>query len=1020
MVLTVAVLGPVEVRRDGRRLALPSGKTTEVLVRLALDAGRLVHTDRLIEDLWGPAAAGTGKNTLQSKISQLRRALAEPGLVVAAGGGYTLRVAERCVDALHVLRVGATTAAERRSGDAAAALDAATEGLSLFRGEVLVDAGDGDWLRPHRTRLEEVRLALVEDQLAARVDLGAGAEVIAELEWLVDQHPLREGLWSSLITALYRTGRQADALAAYRRVRSVLVEELGIEPGAGLRALEDQVLRQSPSLGAAAAPRPLSVGNLPALSSPLVGRVRDLGALRALTRDRRLVTVVGPAGVGKTRTAIEVARQREPPGGVWLVRLDAADVGMSLDQVVSETLHVPGGEPALLDRLSGAETILLLDNCEHVVDAVAGFASRLLQGATRLRVLATSQVPLGLDGETVYVLAPLPLADSVALFADRASQIRAHFVLDGETAATVHEVCRSLDGLPLAIELAAARVRSLSVHEIARRIGDRFALLHDPTSRRPERRRALAAAIGWSYDLLFPDDQRALWALSAFPGGAPLPGAERVLVALGVPPASALDAMSRLVDRSLADVEILEERSVRYRLLDSVRAFALDRLREAGLVETASAEHASWCADVAGEAASIVRTGRQAESLALVRGDRANIDAALAWAADHDPGLGVRIANGFGWTWVVLGDGVAGAVRVRAALGAARASTTSGEQAAGLLLAGWLEASAGNLEQAQRDLDAALEIAERTRDDRLRADAHRHLAFLRIQQGRPEDVLDLTAAALRVYRRLDLQWDTAGSLLLAAFGAITLGDTTGAARAATEAVELMTPIGDSWALVHADAVLAAIAQAEHRFDDAATSLTRAAAASEQLGFLGQAALHLTTLGRVLQRAGDTARAVDTLDRAISAAGRSGDLRIAATARTTLARLHRAAGETDIAVALLRQNDRWYRDSGGGDGALLTKCLLASMTPEPEGARGDRRLQAVLDEARRCHDAQVEVLALDALALIAAGQGRIGAARDLLGSADDLTAHSGHVIDPSDRIDAHRARSLIPRPRARKA
>jgi predicted ATPase/DNA-binding SARP family transcriptional activator len=1015
-VFSVAVLGPVEVRRDGVRLPVPSGKTTEVLVRLALEAGRPVRSERMIEDLWGAAAASTGRNTLQSKVSQLRRALRDPGLITTGNGGYLLGIDESCVDALRVVGLAASADAARRRGDPATAADIAAEGLSLFRGEVLIDAGDGDWLHAHRTRLEEIRLGLIEDHLAARVDLGAGGDVIGEIEALVDRHPLREGLWVALITALYRAGRQAEALAAYTRVRNALVDELGIEPGPDLRALEGQVLRQSAALAGHVAGRPavpsLTVGNLPALSSPLVGRADEIAALDQLIHSRRLVTLVGPAGVGKTRLVMEAARHLAAPGGVWLVRLDAADATTSIPQAVAETLHLTGGEQMLYERVAGVETVLVFDNCEHIVDAVADLTGRLLDAATHLRVLATSQLPLGLDGEVVYPLEPLPIADSIALFAARAAEIRKQFVLDRDTAVTVEQVCRSLDGLPLAIELAAARVRSLSVREIARRLGDRFALLRDPTSRRPERRRALAAAIAWSYELLFPDDQRGLWALSCFAGGAPLAAAEHVLAALGVPEASVVDVVARLVDRSLVSVEVTGESAVRYRLLESIRAYALDRLRESGLVDDACAAHALWFAAAADRSATTVRGDAQPACLAIVRAERANIDAALTWSAEHDPRLGVRIAIGFGWTWAVLGDGVAGAARLRAALAAGEALTTPQERVTGLLLAGWLEASAGDVERAAIDLDHGLGLAEHLADDRLRADAQRHLAFLRIQQGRPHDVLDLTAASLTVYRPLDMHWETGASLLLASFGSIMLGDTTSATRAANEAVELLTPIGDSWALVHAEAMLGAIAQAEHRLTDAAGFLSRAATASERLGFLGQAALHLTTLGRVEQRAGNNEAAIDTLNRAIVAANTSGDLRITATARVHMARVLRASGEHDTARTLLEQADRWYRLSGGGDGALRTQCLLASIASTTGGTGATDELEGVLDRARIADDREVQVLACDALARVAAEQGNIAAAHQLLQTADDLICAVQHVVDDLDRTDAHLARRLL--------
>src|SRR4029453_6836513 len=496
--LTVGVLGPLEVRRDGRPLPVPSGKTTELLVRLALDAGQVVSAERLIEDLWGEAPAATARNTLQSKVSQLRRALAEPALVAGGHGGYTLALDPGGVDALRVAGLAADTAAARRDGDPAAALEAATEGLALFRGEVLADAGDGGWLHPHRARLEEIRLGLLEDQAAARVDLGAGGDRIAA-----------RGRWGGPAAGL------------------------GREPGRALADLEREILRQSAALdtAAAAGPPALVVGNLPTLATPLVGRVEDLAAIGRLLQGGRLVTLVGPAGVGKTRTALEAVGRLRPGGGVWLVRLEVADAATSIPRLVGEALRLTGGERTLLDRFAAADTVLVLDNCEHVIDGVVELATRLLDGAPPLRIVATSQAPLGVDGEAVHFLDPLPLPDSVTLFADRAARTRRRFPLDGDTAATVEAVCRSLDGLPLAIELAAARVKSLSAPGTPRRPAGPFTLLQDPTSRRPARRRALAAAIAWSYDQLFPDDQRGLWALSRFAGGAPVAAAERVVTA---------------------------------------------------------------------------------------------------------------------------------------------------------------------------------------------------------------------------------------------------------------------------------------------------------------------------------------------------------------------------------------------------------------------------------------------------------------------------------------------------------
>ena len=298
MVIGVSVLDVVELHRDGERVAVRPGKTTEVLVRLALEAGVMVRTERLIEDLWADDAVGTARNVLQTKVSRLRRALGDAALVTGTSAGYTLEVDPSAVDALEVLRLAEQASAFRSAGDPSAALETCTTALAMFRGEILSAAGEADWVIPYRARLAEVRLGLVEDQLAARLDLGASGEVIGELEGLVSVHPLREGLWALLMIALYRDGRQADALATYQRVRNWLADELGLEPGRYLQQLEHQILVHDPSLGVAASgggglgpDRP--AGNLPSMSVELVGRESRSGGgrrsarRRAARRDRR-------------------------------------------------------------------------------------------------------------------------------------------------------------------------------------------------------------------------------------------------------------------------------------------------------------------------------------------------------------------------------------------------------------------------------------------------------------------------------------------------------------------------------------------------------------------------------------------------------------------------------------------------------------------------------------------------------------------------------------------------------------
>ncbi|GIF63816.1 SARP family transcriptional regulator [Asanoa ishikariensis] len=946
------------MRRDGVPLAIPAGKTTEVLVRLALDAGELVRTERLIEDLWG----GGARNTVQSKVSALRRALGDPALVQGGPAGYTLAIGRGQVDALEVLRLAEV------DGDTATA-------LAMFRGDLLLPgAGDGAWVAPHRTRLREARLRLTEDSLAARIDLGAAGELVGDLEGLVEAHPLRERLWALLITALYRSGRQADALTAYRRVQRRLADELGVDPGRELRDLEQRVLRQDHGLDA---PAP---GNLPGVSASLVGRDAELTALTRATRDHRLVTVVGPAGVGKTRLAVEVARSARPAGGAWLVRLDGVRPGAPLWPAVGEAFGVSAATRAMvLDRLRGIDLLLVLDNCEHLLDEVADLVSTALSAAPGLRVLATSQVPSGVDGEVGFPLEPLTLADSITLFTERATQQRRSLVVDADTRRSIAQVCRALDGLPLAIELAGARAKALSIDEIARRLDDRFALLVDPTSRRPERRRTLRAAIAWSYDLLFPDDQRGLWAFACFAGGAPLTAFEHVLAALDVPATAAVDIVDRLVDRSLVAVD---GDATRYRLLDSVHAYSLERLRAAGLADVAQAAHATWLAEAADRAATGARGADQATHLATVRAEGANTDAALSWTADHDPLLGLRIANGFGWAWSVLGAGPDGARRVRAALSAADSRASEQDRATALLLAGFLEASGGDLDRATADLEEA-------------GGNGLYLAFVRSQQGRAPEALALLADCRSAFHRDGQVWEEGVSWLLEAWAGIALGDVAQGRAACAEALRLLEPVGDQWALSHAEALLGELAQAEQRFGAAAAHLRRAADATHALGFAAAEAHHLANLGRVQHRDGDREGAVATLRLARDTARATGDPRTAALAGVRLGWVLRALGRGDQARTAVEPACRWYAAAGGGDAALLADYLLAALDADDGAPDAGRRLDDVLAAARRDHAVDVEVLALDTLARLRADEG-------LRAAADAVLPAARHLISDRDR------------------
>ena len=408
-------------------------------MRLALEAGELVRADRLVEDLWAADGVSARRNTLQSKVTMLRRALGDPPVVTSRDGGYALAVEPSEVDALAVIWAARTASGLFESGDHEGAADLCASTLRLYRGDVLLAAaGAGDWVTPHRARLEEVRMTLLEIHFGARLRLGEVGDVIGELEAAVVAHPYQESLWELLITAQYRAGRQADALASYHEVRTQLASELGLDPRPQLQELERRILLQDaalelPARPAARARTPRRAGNLPSLVAELVGRQAEVAAA---VRPARLRAVGGDRGGRGYREDGGGDRGRSRAGstsagvgadGVWLARLESASTPDQVIDVLVSAVEGPGGEAALFESFKDASAVVILDNCEHVLDAAAALAVRLLDTAPGLRVLCTSQVPLDVDGECVFELAPLTLADGVELFIRRAAtQRRGH------------------------------------------------------------------------------------------------------------------------------------------------------------------------------------------------------------------------------------------------------------------------------------------------------------------------------------------------------------------------------------------------------------------------------------------------------------------------------------------------------------------------------------------------------------------------------------------------------------------
>ncbi len=629
-----------------------------LLVALALAEGRPVPADQLLDQVWAGSEFG-GRNRLQVHISRLRKMLGSDRILTRAGG-YSLAIPGGALDAARFGQLAADGRAALQRQDPAAARRLLRQALGLWRGRPLAEFADTGFAPAMITRLEEARLTATEDRIEAELMLGGQGELTGELEALVGEHPLRERLWGQLILALYRAGRQGDALGAYQRARAVLADELGVDPGPELRKLEAAVLGQDPALDAPAAvprqAREYRPGNLPAAPSPLIGRAAELGAVASTLQVSRLVTVTGTGGVGKTRLALEAARSlhRRYRDGVWLVELapvgdDPAVAGAAATAlgITPEGGRGVGPFERLSEFLARRQALLVLDNCEHVIAGAARLADHLLAGCPELQILATSRERLAVAGESLWPLQPLAIDAASELFAARAGAIAPGFLADEQAMATITEICARLDGLPLAIELAAARMRALAPGDILARLTDQFRLLTGGSRTALPRHQTLRAVIDWSYDLLFDEERRVFERLSAFAGPCPLEAAEQVCAGSDITREDVADLLARLVDKSLITAT-QTSRSMRFGMLQALAEYGREHLAARGELAVVRARHTRWVMSLA----DVPDSEHGPAWFAAVRefpGDIRRAMASALAAGDADASLG--IACGIGWFW---------------------------------------------------------------------------------------------------------------------------------------------------------------------------------------------------------------------------------------------------------------------------------------------------------------------------------------------------------------------------------
>ncbi|WP_314614604.1 ATP-binding protein [Streptomyces stackebrandtii] len=652
------ILGTTEALDPrGNPLPLGGARLRALLAALALRGGRAASTTELADDVYGDDPPQDAPAALQALVGRLRRVLGAEAVASTPGPGYRLVAGPDDID-LYVFERGVRDAGARLDADdpeTAAAL--LRDALALFRGPALADLPEPAGVRP-----EAQRLAALRRRVEADLRRGATDGLVPELTGLTTTYPYDEAFHAHLIRALRAEGRHADALAAYETARRTLADALGADPGPELTALHHELLAYEPGPepeSPTGPERDSAPGNIRPRLTSFVGREPEIAALQGDLTRSRLVTLTGPGGSGKTRLA-EVAAVRAVGPAAWIAELAPLDDPDALPGAVLSALRLReinlitrDGLPLqddptahLVEHLARRPFLLVLDNCEHVIDAAAALAETLLTHCPQLRILATSREPLGVPGESVRPVEPLPPDPAHRLFAERARAVRPSFD-PAKDAGTVDEICRRLDGLPLAIELAAARLRLLTPRQIADRLDDRFRLLTSGSRTVLPRQQTLRAVVDWSWDLLEPAERTLLRQVSVFAGGWDLAAAEALAP-------GAADTLGALVDKSLVVATPTEGGEMRYRLLETIHEYAAERAAETpALLAATGAAHTAHFTALAEEAEPKLRSGEQLPWIDRIERDLDNIRAALhrVLLTAPDEAAAHRLVFAMGWFW---------------------------------------------------------------------------------------------------------------------------------------------------------------------------------------------------------------------------------------------------------------------------------------------------------------------------------------------------------------------------------
>jgi predicted ATPase/DNA-binding SARP family transcriptional activator len=1057
------ILGSVEVDNSGLAVDLGGLRERTLLARLLLAAGQVVSAERLADDLWAGEPPPHSMATLRVYVSRLRRSLGPAaGALVTQPPGYRLQIQAGQLDASRFEHLVTAARREFDDGNVEAAAAGLRTALDLWRGPALSDVADFAFAQADVARLEEARLAALEDRVEADLACGRHASLTGELDGLAAAHPLRERLCGQRMTALYRCGRQADALRVYRELRTRLADELGIDPNPRLHRLHEAILRQEPDLdwhpaaagdtahpaarqGSQAArparqagsarqdypgdpsfrgdpahqdtaeppgesqqpalPAQPAAPGLPAETTSFVGREAELATIEDLLGLSRLLTLTGPGGSGKTRLALRAGAQASSrhPDGVWLVefaQIARPELVVPVTAAALAIMEEPGRPliDSIIAGLAGRDLLLIVDNCEHVLDAVAELVNALLRGCAELRILATSQSRLGLAGEATWPVPPLMLppadardprivaeAESVRLFCDRGALARPGFGLTAGNADAVSEICRRLDGIPLALELAAARVNALTAGQLAARLDDRFRLLAGASRRGLPRHRTLQAAIEWSHDLLSADEQICLRRLAVFAGGCTLEAAEAVCPGGALAPELVFQTVTSLVDRSLLTVE---ERlgSMRYGMLESIHQYARQKLAKAGESAELSRRQLGWLLEFAAEAD--LDGPDQGAWLDLLEAELDNFRAGLEWSL-----AGPAPAPGRAGPEAAAG-------RTGPAPAPGRAGPESALALAGALAPFWMVR--GYIGIGRRWLDAALAAAGPGADRRLRAIALDGAGQLAAVHADFSAQRACQQESLAIWRELGEDARVASCLGDLGAAAHIRGDYSAARVMYTEALELASGAGEAQQMARSLSGLGRLALHAGELAQATEYYTESMARFNEVGDLRRATLVLGNLGVVALDQGDLSLSTVRLEEHLENARKLGDRKLIGGALTNLGMIAHNAGDLDRAAAL--HADALDLAGQVGDRrlsavALTNLGLTALARKDFATARAFHRRSLELAEAvgeRRC-----VAESLEGIAEADAAEGNSERAAVLFGASRALRAAIGSPIPGQD-------------------